>query len=257
MSKFVVDLSNTKEESSVSTENISPENQAVSSRKGGCFRIFKIFVILLAVLLLVGTVGSFFYWQNVKKTPQYSLALLVEAARNDDKKTVSQIIDTEQVVNNFVPQITDKAVELYGKNLSPSIIEKVSLLITPLMPAIKGKAEAELPLLIRENTQKFEKVPYWVIALGADRALDIEIEGDSARIKSRDADNPLEIEMKRSGQLWQVVAVKDERISRKVAEKIGQQLMALAAKGNLNQAGEILGVENLGNFLQELNNIFN
>lgn len=251
MSKFVVNLDEPKSEVSISQDaSLEPK------KRRGCLRILGILGILVIILLLIGGIGSFFYWQSVKKTPQYSLALLVDAARKDDKEKVGQIIDTEQVVNNFVPQITDKAVELYGRNLSPTVISKVSLLIIPLMPAIKGKAQEELPLLIRENTQKFEKVPYWVIALGADRALDIKIEGDSAQIKSKDADDPLEIRMKRDGQLWKVVEVKDERIAQKVAEKIGQQLMTLASKGNLNQAGEVLGVENLGNLLKDLNNIF-
>lgn len=252
MSKFVVDLSNAKNETSVSDQVLS----STPNKRGGCWRIFKIFGILAVIFIIIATIGGFFYWQSVKKTPQYSLALLVDAARKDDKEKVSQIIDTEQVVNNFVPQITDKAVELYGRNLSPTVISKVSLLVIPLMPAIKGKAQEELPPLIREKTQKFEKVPYWVIALGADRALDIKIDGDSAQIKSKDANNPLEIRMKHSGQLWKVVEVKDERISRKIAEKVGQQLMTLASKGNLNQAGEVLGVENLGNLLKDLNNIF-
>ena len=33
-----------------------------------------------------------------------------------------------------------------------------------------------MPRVIREKTQGFEKVPYWVIALGADKAVDVKIE---------------------------------------------------------------------------------
>ncbi|NJM54342.1 MAG: hypothetical protein HC846_13755 [Blastocatellia bacterium] len=206
--------------------------------------------------MLIGAIGGYFYWQSVKKTPQYSLALLVDAARRDDKNQVAQIIDTEQVVNNFVPQISEKAVELYGRNLPPSIINRVALLVAPLMPAIKEKAKEELPQLIREKTEKLDRAPYWAIALFAERGLDIKIEGDTATIKSKIPENPAEFTMKRDGNLWKITAIKDEKLAQKVAEKVGQQILALAKKGNILDAGKQLGIENTGEILKGLNDIF-
>ena len=132
MSNFVVNLNEPKTEP---PQTASPEPK----KRRGCLRILAILGILTFVLLLIGAIGGYFYWQSVKKTPQYSLALLVDAARRDDKEMVAQIIDTEQVVNNFVPQIAEKAVELYGRNLPPQIINKVALLIAPLMPIFKNR----------------------------------------------------------------------------------------------------------------------
>ncbi len=255
MSKFLVDLS--EENSGEADKNLpSAGNSSSPKKRGGCLKILAILGICSFIILIIGAIGGYFYWQSVKKTPQYSLALIVDSARRDDKERVAELIDTEEVVNYFTPQIAKQAVELYGKNLPPTIIEKVSLLIIPLMPAIKEKAKAELPQLIREKTEKFADVPYWMIALGADRALKIEIEGDTAKITSKIPDKPLELTMKREKDLWKIVAVKDEKLSKKIAEKIGQQLMALVAKGNVKQAGDILGVDNLGNILKNLNDIF-
>ncbi len=238
----------------MSFQTNSPQNN--QKKRGGCVRILSVLAVLSIIVLLIGGVVSYFYWQSVKKTPQYSLALLVDAARKDDKEKVAQIIDTEQVVNNFTPQITEKAIELYGRNLPAPIISKIAQFVTPFLPAIKEQAKEELPNLIREKTEKFEKVPYWVIALGADRALDIKIEGDTAHITSKIPEKPLDLTMKRDGQLWKIVAVKDEQLSQKIAEKIGQQLMALAKKGNLENAQKQLGVDKLGDMLKNLNDIF-
>lgn len=233
--------------------NLPQNNQ---KKRGGCLRILGVLAILSIIVLLIGGIAGYFYWQSVKKTPQYSLALLVDAARRDDKEKVAQIIDTEQVVNNFTPQITEKAIELYGRNLPESMIKTIAQFLTPLMPVIKERAKEELPNLIREKTEKFEKVPYWVIALGSDRALDIKIEDDTAHITSKIPEKPLDLTMKRDGQLWKIVAVKDEQLSQKIAEKIGQQLMALAKKGNLETAQKQLGVDKLGDMLKNLNDIF-
>lgn len=237
----------------MSFQTNSPQNKP--KKRGGCLRILGILSILAFIVLLIGAIGGYFYWQSVKKTPQYSLALLVDAARRDDKEKVAQLIDTEQVVNSFAPQITEKAVELYGRNIPAPIIAKVAQFVTPLMPVIKDQAKKELPNIIREKTEKFDNVPYWAIALGADRALDIKIEGDTAHITSKIPTKPLDVTMKRDGDLWKVVALKDDRLAQKIAEKIGQQLMALASKGNLENAQKQLGVDKLGDMLKNLNDI--
>ena len=53
-------------------------------------------------------VVGFFYWQSIKTTPQYSLALLVDAARRDDQAEIDKLVNVDAVVDDFVPQITDK-----------------------------------------------------------------------------------------------------------------------------------------------------
>lgn len=256
MSKFVVDLSEQNKENNPQPENLPFSNFSEPKKRSGCGRILGILGIITVVILFIGAIGGYFYWQSVKKTPQYSLALLVDAARRDDTEKVAQIIDTEQVVNNFVPQISEKAVELYGRNLPPQVINRVALLIAPFMPAVKEKAKAELPHLIREKTEKIDRVPYWAIALFAERGLDIKIEGDTATIKSIIPDKPLEFTMKRDGDIWQVTAIKDEKTAQKIAEKVGQQLIALANRGSLLDASKQLGIDNLGTILKGLNDIF-
>jgi hypothetical protein len=247
MSKFVINLDEPNSETTASPE---------PTKRRGCSRILGILGIISLIILLIGAVVGYFYWQSVKKTPQYSLALLVDAARRDDKEKVAQIVDTESVVNNFVPQISEKAVELYGRNLPPQVINRVALLVAPLMPSIKVKAKEELPQLIREKTQNFDRVPWWAIALFAERGLDIKIDGETATIKSKDPTRPAEFTMKRDGQIWKITTIKDENLAQKVAEKVGQQIIALAKKGSITDAGRELGVENLGNILKGLNDIF-
>lgn len=255
MSRFTVNLNSPATEN---TEIVSaPPVKAKEPKKRGIFvKILGILGILLVLILLIGGISGYFYWQSVKKTPEYSLALLVDAARRDDKEQVAQLVDTESIVNGFLPQITDKAVELYGRNLPPKTISKVTQVAAPLMPAIKDRAREELPRLIREKTQPVEKVPYWMIALGASQAVDIQQNGDTAQIKSKMADRPLELTMKRDGDKWKVTSVKDEVLAKRIAETIGQELITIAAKGGINKAGERLGVENLQDVVKQLEGIF-
>ena len=93
------------------------------------------------VIIVASAVGGFFYWQSLKRTPQYSLALLVEAARNDDQAAINSLMDSDAAVDDFVPQVTAKAIELYGRGLPPETLARVERLATPLLPAVKGTGE--------------------------------------------------------------------------------------------------------------------
>lgn len=223
--------------------NIKPE------KKSRVKKILKIAAISIGAILLLAVIGGFFYWQYVKTTPGYSLALLVDAARQDDQAEIDKLVDVDAVVEDFVPQITDKAVELYGRGLAPSVINKLSIAISPYLPAVKQRAKAEIPGLIREKTARFESVPFWVIALGAGNILDIDQKGDTAIVKYYSEERPFELEMKRNGDRWQIVAITDEIIARRIAEKIGQEIIAAAKSGDVEKAGKRIGIQNLKDIL--------
>lgn len=256
MSRFTVNLDSPETETVKPVSNSAANIEAPKKRRGIFAKILTVLGILLVSILLIGGIGGYFYWQNVKRTPQYSLALLVDAARRDDKGQVARIVDTEAVVNGFLPQITDKAVELYGRNLPKQTLAKVAQIAAPLMPSIKEKAREELPRLIRDKTKPVESVPYWMIALGAGQAVDIQQNGDTALVTSKMPERPLELTMKRDGDLWKVVAVKDDVLARRIAETVGQEIVALAAKGSLTKAGQQLGVENLQDMIKQLEGVF-
>jgi len=252
MSNFVVNL-NEPQKDKAQNNVAAPmflENQNAPKKPNVFLKILKIFGVLLILFTLVGTIGGYLYWRNLKTTPQYSLALLVDAARRDDQKAIDELVDTNAIVDDFMPQITDKAVELYGRGLAPAAIQKVAKVAAPFLPAVKQRARSEVPDLIREKTSRFENIPFWAIAVGAERYLDITGEGDRAFVSSKLQDRPLEVVLKRSGDRWQVVAVKDETLARRIAERIGQDLITGAKNGNLKKAGEQLGISNLEDALK-------
>lgn len=255
MSKIVVNLSELEEvprkESAPSLgAELKPEQRSVFTK------LLGILGIVVALILLVGLISGYFYWQNLKKTPQYSLALLIDAARREDQKAIDEFVDTDAIVDDFMPQITGKAIELYGRNLPPSTIQKVAQVATPFLPAIKQRARAEVPNLIREKTEKFANIPFWAIAVGAEKYLDISQEKNKAFVKSKLQERPLELVLNRNENRWQVVGVKDEELAGQIAEKIGQDLITVAKKGGVKKAGEQFGVSNLEDVLKSAEDIF-
>lgn len=255
MSKFVVDLNN-EEAAPNQVTGVTDLRGSQKSKKRRLFiKVLGVLFVLGLFVALIGIVSGYFYWRHLKTTPQYSLALLVDAARRDDQEAIDSLVDTDEVVNDFAPQIIDKAIELYGRGVSPLIIKTITKVTAPVLPVIKQRVKAELPGLIREKTKKFEKIPFWAIAFGADRYLEIREEEGIAFIKGKVSDRLFEVEMKRHGDKWQIVALKDEDLAKQIARKIGQEIIALSTKTGkktIEELGRRIGIGNLGELIENL-----
>ena len=210
---------------------------------------------VVAAVSIVAAVGFFFYWQSMKSTPQYSLALIVDAAKSDDQGTVNDLVDIDAVVDDFLPQVTGKAVELYGRGLAPDIIQRVAKVAEPVMPAVKDRARAELPQVIKQKTSEFGSVPFAAMVLGADTYLDIHVNGENATIASKLPEHEFEVRMKRDGERWRIVGVTDRQLATRIAQRVGQDILAIAANGNTS-AKTRLGVKNINELLNEAEKIF-
>ncbi|MEO5859269.1 MAG: hypothetical protein ABIR33_10005 [Pyrinomonadaceae bacterium] len=218
----------------------------------------KVILIVLGSLCsiaLVAVMGFFLYWQSLRSTPQYSLALIVDAAKRNDQATVDRLVDIDAVVDDFLPQITNKAVELYGRGLPPSVVQQVARVAAPVMPAVKARARDELPVAIRQKTAAFGYVPFEAMVLGAGRYLTIKEDGDTATVTSLIPEHDFEVRMKRDGSEWKIVAVKDDKLATNIAQRVGQEIIAIATNGP-NSGRSRLGVKNINDLLNEAEKIF-
>lgn len=219
----------------------------------------KKLLIIAVVLGFVASgcgVGSYLYWQRLKATPQYSLALLIDAARRGDQPIVDELVDSDAMVDDFVPQIIEKAVELYGRGFPPSLVSRITSVAAPLMPAIRERARNELPNLTRKETARFEGVPFAAMVIGADRYLDIVVDGEDATIRSKLPRHSFEVRMRRVGSRWQIVGIRDAQLATRVAQAIGQQIIGAASKGDLRQAANELGIGDIKDMIREAEKIF-
>lgn len=221
-------------------------------------RLKKALVIILgslAALALIGGLGFFFYWQSLKSTPQYSLALIVDAAKRNDQGTVNRLVDIDAVVDDFLPRITSRAVDIYGRGMPEDTIRKVERVAAPVMPAIKDRARDELPGVIKQKTSEFGWVPFEAMVLGAEQYLDIRIDGEIATVVSLVPEQEFEVRMRRDNDRWKIVAVKDDKLATTIAQRVGQEIIAIAANGT-NSGRSRLGVKNINDLLNEAEKIF-
>jgi len=224
--------------------------------------VMKIAIVVIVVLAVVGSAvaaAGFIYWRSLVDSPQYALARIVQAARDDNDPEIGQLVDFDRVVRDFVPQVTDKAVDLYGRGLPPEVIRQAEVVAAPLIPVIKARARKEIPTLLKEATRKYSNVPFWGLVIGADRYLDFKVEGDTASVESTIGERRMTLLMERTEGGWKVVAVRDEVLAKKIAERIGQELIFLAkeaGKDKVDRLGKSLGIEDIEELLKQAGDIF-
>ncbi len=94
------------------------------------------------------------------------------------------------------------------------------------------------------------------MVMGAERYLDIRPDGDSAIIRSKLPEHSFEVRMQRNGSGWKIVGVRDEALATEIAQRIGQEIIAVAHNGGAQAAGDRLGIKNLTTILQQAEEIF-
>lgn len=192
-------------------------------------RILALIGIVFVVIILCIALGAFLWWQNYKTKPAYSLALLVDAVQRNDQETFNQLVDTDKVVENFVPQVTEKAIGRYAAALTAPVRKQVEGLIPKLLPSIKELVRTEVSKKIKELSARAEGKPFILIALGMPFIVDVKEEGEAARVMANLNDRQVELTMARSGDHWKIVAVKDDVMAAQFVDNLAKNLPAIGS----------------------------
>jgi hypothetical protein len=186
---------------------------ASGSRRGsgGGWRALGIVAIALLVIALSIIAGLYFWWQSYKTRPAYSLALMVDAVQRNDQAAFDEIVDTDKIVDNFVPYLAERAGAGYAGGVSAPLRRQLDSALTRVMPQVKERIREELANQIKDLSSRAESKPFLLVALATPFVVDINQEGDAATVKANLKERPVELTMQRSGTRWRVVAVKDAR----------------------------------------------
>ncbi|MBC7796477.1 MAG: hypothetical protein H7Z37_06375, partial [Pyrinomonadaceae bacterium] len=233
-------------------------NESKPKKSGGCFgKILLTLGVLLIVAIVGGGIGGYLWWQSLQKSPAYSLALLVDAARRNDQKTIDQYLDNDAVVDSFVPQVTEKATERYGRGVPTDILNKAKSLTKNITPLVKDRARQEIPTFIKQKAQLVPEVSPWIMAIGIGRVATVKENGDTATLGAtlpNQPNRPIEITMKKNGDKWKVIAVKDDALADQIAQKIAEQLQGLGNK-KISELGQKAASGNLEEVRKQFENL--
>jgi hypothetical protein len=195
-------------------------------RAGRMGRVLGVTGLVVVGLLLVALVGSYAWWQSFKKSPPYSLALLLDAAQRDDVQAVETMIDADQIAQGFVPQVIENLAGA-GSPISPQARASLTAALPALLPRVRETMRDEIARSLKNFSQDDSRsAPFFVKALGVRQAADVEENGDAATVKLGVGDRPVELSMRRDGERWKVVTVKDPQLATDIAARLATSLPA-------------------------------
>jgi hypothetical protein len=187
-------------------------------------RFLSLTALIIIGLVLVLFVSSYAWWRGFEKSPAYSLALLVDAARRDDTQAVESLIDSDTIAQGFIPQVVDKLAG-QGSQLSPQARAALPSVIPQLIPRVRETMRDEVARNLKELSKDDSgRTPFFVKALGVRGMTDVREQGDTAAVAVKSADHPVELTMRREGERWRVVTIKDDRLATDIAARLASSI---------------------------------
>ena len=212
----------------IDVDRVRAEAQAKRGRSfaGRAGRVLGVTGLIVVAVLLVALVGSYMWYQGFKKSPPYSLALLLDAAQHDDVQAVETMIDADQITQGFVPQVIDNLAGA-GSQLPPQARASLTATLPALLPRVRETMRDEIARALKGIGQdQSSSLPFFVKALGVRQMTNVVERGDAATVTVNAGDRPVELSMRRDGERWKLVTVKDPQLASDIATRLAQSLPA-------------------------------
>jgi hypothetical protein len=197
-------------------------------RAGRAGRFLSMTALVIIGVVLVLLVAGYAWWRGFERSPAYSLALLVDAAQRDDKQAVESLIDSDQIAQGFVPQVIDKLAGA-GSQLAPQARAQLNTVIPQLLPRVRETTRDEVASGLKGLSKgDASRTPFFVKALGVRGMTEVREQGDTAAVAFKSEGRALDLTMKRDGDRWRVVAVKDDQLASDIAARLASSIPASA-----------------------------
>ncbi|HEX8336061.1 MAG TPA: hypothetical protein VF621_04985 [Pyrinomonadaceae bacterium] len=211
----------------IDVDRVRAEAQAKRGRGfGRAGRVLGVTGLVVVGLLLVLLVGSYAWYQGFRKSPPYSLAMLVDAAQHDDVQAVETMIDADQIAQGFVPQVIDNLAGA-GSPVSPQARASLTAALPALLPRVRETMRDEIARAMKGLSQDdSSSLPFFVKALGVRQMATVVERGDAATVNVKAGERPVELSMRRDGERWKLVTVKDPQLATEIATRLAASLPA-------------------------------
>jgi hypothetical protein len=186
-------------------------------RSGGGRPLLIIAIILLIVIGGLAA-GGYFWWRHYQSSPAYSLALLVDAAQRNDGATVDGILDTGKISDDLVAQVRQKLPSSpVDSSLWPAPLDSIK---TAASAKLKQTVHDQLMKEVQQLTDAAAGKPFIIVALAVPRFVDINEQDKVAHATANIKDQQIQLTMESDGQRWRIVAIKDDKLARMVADSL-------------------------------------
>lgn len=192
-------------------------------------KVLAVLAICLLVFVGVIAIAGFFAWRHFQSSPEYSLALLVDAAQRNDTNALAQRIDEDEIAKNMMTSVSQKASARYGVAMNAATQQQVDKVMSSSLPRLKQTIRDEVAKEIQSFAAKAEDKPFIYVLLTVPSLVTVTTEGDVAKVSPKLSEHPIELTMRRDSDRWKVVGVNDDALVQRVVDGMMKDLPAIGA----------------------------
>lgn len=181
-------------------------------------------LLIPVVLVIVGLVVFFAFWQYFKTTPSYSLALLVDAAQQNDSAAFDRVVDLDRVIDNFVVQSGPGSTLGLTTELVTSVRTQLQSLAPETTMLVKERVKEEVRSRTNELAGPSGARPFVLTALAMPFVANIEQTGDRAEARINGTSRVKLLMERSAGGNWRVVSLEDQALAARVISGIVKEL---------------------------------
>jgi hypothetical protein len=141
---------------------------------------------------------------------------------------VESLIDADKIAEGFIPQVIEK---LAGANsaVPPAARAQLTNAMPQLLPRVREGVRDQIAASMKSLSKSTSgSVPFVLTALGMRTAADVSEQGDAAAVAVKVGERPIELTMRREGERWKVVTVKDDQLASDISARLAGSVPALA-----------------------------
>jgi len=187
------------------------------------------------------TIAGFFSWRRFQASPEYSLALLVDAAQRNDQEQLAKLIDDDEISKNMIASVSQKAVDRYGSAINPTTQQQIDKLMPTLLPRVKQTVHNEVANQIKSFAASSEPKPFIVLLATVPSLVKITTEGDTAKATASASNRNIDLTLHRDADRWKVVGVNDDALVQRVVDSIMKDLPPIGGFDSNNPLFKNLG----------------
>ena len=206
--------------------NFEPGQGQVKSRPKGrrWLKVLAILAVLFVVIIVVVAVAGFFGWRRFQASPEYSVALLLDAAQRNDQEQLAKLIDEDEVAKNLIANVSQKAVARYGGAINANTQQQIDTLMPTLLPRVKQTVHDELANNIKSFAAGSEPKPFVVLLVSVSSLVKITTQGDTAQATASLNNRNLDLTLHRDSDRWKVVGFNDDAMVQRIVDNLMKDL---------------------------------
>jgi len=210
-------------------------------RRRRWLRIVGILALLLVAFIIVVAVVGYFSWRRLQSSPEYSIALLVDAAQRNDQPELAKLIDDDEIAKNMLANVSQKAVARYGGSIDAATQQQIDKVMPSLLPRVKQAVHDELANQFKSFAGSSEPKPFIVVLATVRSLMKVTTEGDTAKATASVNDRNIELALRRDADRWKLIGFNDDALVQRVVDSVMKDLPAIGGVGSDNPLLKIPG----------------